>query len=234
MVIRSRDVDISCDGDAARKLLVLGGRRPEGRWLADFAQANSFEVWGVDAGVSSCARAGVEVVRVIGDMDSASEDDWRRAVSRGAAEHKYDRAKDRTDFQLALEASGGEPVALTGCFGGRADHLISVIDSLGGAIANGAKVGTSIMIDDAEGIVFVRESGVTFRFKRDVRAISLLAVTDVCDGVCIEGARWPMIDARLERREQWAVSNEACGDSVSIRCASGVLAAYWCMREVSL
>lgn len=232
----SRDVDISSSLDAPRLLLANGGRRPDPSWIADFVSSNRFDVWGVDSGISSCVAAGVKVSRAIGDMDSVARGDLRSSLSNGASEYLYCRDKDMTDLQIALDMSGSDPVAVTGCFGGRADHLISAIDTLGGAVASRAKRGMCCMIDDAEGIVFVESATTTLYFKREIKALSLLCVTDECDGVDIDGVKWRMSGARLERSRQWAVSNEIAGADgvVNVTCARGVLAVYWCIRENGL
>lgn len=232
----SRDVDISSPLDEPRLLLAGGGRRPDPRWIADFVSQNRFDVWGVDSGISSCVAAGVKISRAIGDMDSVAHEDLSTSMWNGAVEYLYHRDKDLTDLQLALGLSGSDPVAVTGCFGGRADHLISAIDALGGAVASRAKCGMCCMIDDAEGIVFVESAATKLAFKREIKALSILCVTDECEGVYIDGVKWRMSGARLYRSHQWAVSNEIKGADgvVNVRCARGVIAVYWCTREHDL
>ena len=61
---------------------------------------------------------------VVGDMDSASPEGVRWAREEGASEVRYERDKDRTDFQLALAlyvaeaARSSDLLVVSGCFGG--------------------------------------------------------------------------------------------------------------------
>jgi thiamine pyrophosphokinase len=241
-IARSPVVDV-CASRAARggvTVMALGGRSPESAWFARLVRENEADVWAVDSGVAACRAAGVVPSAIVGDGDSATGDDWRWALESGAREYRYDRAKDLTDFQLALglwEPRG--PLVLTGCFGGRFDHLTSVADTLAMTEKNekdGEKNFPRCMIDHAEGIFFVRPSGgreeIILRFKKRVKAVSLLPMSEACAGVSIRGVRWELDDAVLTRAQPWAVSNElAEGGAVRVSCAEGVLAVYWCGAE---
>ncbi|MDR3279033.1 MAG: thiamine diphosphokinase [Synergistaceae bacterium] len=242
-VAESRDVAILSDaagaGEADRALFLLGGRPPDVSWMCDFVSRNSPRVWAVDRGVASCRAADVAPGELVGDRDSSTPDDWQWALSRGAHERLYDRDKDRTDFQLALSLfgdelkngthGGTEPVLiLSGCFGGALDHLVSVLDTI--ALYENALC--RCMIDETEGVFFIypgREA--TVNFSRPPEAVSLISMTDSCDGVGVSGVKWPLDGVRLERKTQWAVSNEMTqtkdGLSAKVRCRDGILAFYW-------
>lgn len=226
-------LDEQIDGEAA--LFVIGGRAPTAPWLAHFCAMNSPEVWAVDSGIAACRAASVKPAAIIGDMDSANSTDVEWARSAGAAEHRYDKAKNLTDFQLSLDmcrCSG--PHFVTGCFGGRFDHLISAADTIA------ASPYTSCMIDDVEGMFFLRATKgaqstkrVVLRFKHPMKAVSLLSVSPFCTGVSIAGTRWPIPgDTTLSRAYPWAISNEVDGDgTVYVGCEEGTLAVYWCRDE---
>ncbi|MDL2264441.1 thiamine diphosphokinase [Synergistaceae bacterium OttesenSCG-928-I11] len=242
-LLTSPSVEIFCDAPHSGEkptLFALGGRAPEPAWLAEFVRANGADVWGVDAGISACRAAGVPPSVIVGDMDSASRDDWEWASDLGAREHRYDSAKNLTDFQLALDL--WEPrgaLVLTGCFGGRFDHLTSVANTFAcSEKIKKAKKFPRCMIDHAEGIFLLSPPDgpkkIFLRFHRKIKAISLLPMTEICRGVSIRGVRWPLTDVSLERAYPWAVSNElaAGGDGTAeVCCAEGVLAVYWCGAE---
>lgn len=224
----------------AGTLMVLGGRRPDPVWLSRLAGENSFDVWGVDHGVDWCRDAGLPPRSVVGDMDSASPEGIRWAREEGASEVRYERDKDRTDFQLALAlyvaeaARSSDLLVVSGCFGGRADHLFSAMHSLafhGRGSASGIRY--RCMLDDREGLFFL-EGGdeMVFFFREPPFALSLLAFSDECRGVRIGGGvRWPLEDALLKRSSPWAISNrtiEPSGDvRIEVRCAEGILGLYW-------
>jgi thiamine pyrophosphokinase len=236
--IRSPYVDILPAGGSGelaevkkRPLFVLGGRSPDADWLHAFAGVNARGVWAVDSGASACRAADVEPSVVVGDRDSASREDWQWAVSVGAEEHLHDSAKDLTDFQLALaliERANGRTPLLTGCFGGRADHFLSILQTFYGF--SKGKGRARCMIDDVEGIflLYSRESA-ALRFRRLPVAVSLLSMSGRCRGVSISGVRWPLSKVELKRKFPWSISNEAEPDEVvSVSCGEGALAVYWC------
>jgi thiamine pyrophosphokinase len=250
---RELDIFISPDlGAHGHVLFVLGGRAPDPGWLSDFAGRNSPVVWAVDSGAGSCRRSGVSPHAVIGDMDSAAGEDLAWARSLGAAERLFSSDKDLTDFQLALglweedERCGDtDSLIVSGCFGGRFDHLLSAVNTFS---PNGASSGEDgwrkgrarkrrCMIDDMEGIFFLcGGEAVELNFRRKPLSISLLPFADECRGVHIEGVRWPLEGAALGRNFPWAVSNEICAcdedtpsaSTVIAGCEEGILAVYWC------
>lgn len=209
--------------------LVIGGRRPDPRWLE--AASRGSKVVGVDAGIESCMAAGVRPSFVLGDMDSVDRSALEWARSLGVEEKLFDRAKDRTDLQLALELVGDGAAIVVGAFGGRADHLFSAVESIASSDASAI-----CMADGREGIFFlrrgIREAELVFYKRADV--ISLIPISDRCVGVRASGVRWPLDGASLERSLPWAISNELSSDRAKISCDEGELALYWCVDERSL
>lgn len=213
--------------------LVLGGRRPEPEWLARAAAMGEHRIIAVDAGIGACIAAGAAPEEIVGDMDSVSPEDRQRALELGAAETLYDRDKDLTDLQLALKRLEPGPLIVTGCFGGRLDHLLSVVDSV-----SASPMLPACMADHREGAFIIRACGepveAELRFERDMKAVSLLSMSERCDGVSISGVRWALEGATLERRSQWAISNEPRGDTVRASLTDGTLAICWCSEEEPL
>lgn len=241
--IYSRDVDImspACGDDveqagrAGQKLFVLGGRRPDSAWLHEFSRMNGLDAWAIDSGAMACRAAGLHPSVIVGDRDSATSEDWQWAVSIGAEEHLHNPDKNLTDFQLALDLLHGKdgiPI-LTGCFGGRTDHFLSILWTFYRA---SKRAETSqrprCMIDHEEGFFFLHaEESVKFIFRRRPMALSLLSMSKRCTGVFISGVRWPLSDVELRRNFPWAISNESVDDGgpVAVSCGGGVLGVSWC------
>ncbi|MDR1020270.1 MAG: thiamine diphosphokinase [Synergistaceae bacterium] len=212
-------------------LFVLGGRAPDSPWLSDFAARNSLAAYAVDSGVAVCRRAGLTPLAIVGDRDSAAAEDWEWALRLGAREFVYPSGKDLTDFQLALGLIDKKDrcgLVLTGCFGGRFDHLFSITGTF-------TAVRPLCMIDEQEGL-FLVEPGREMRvvFKKKPVAVSLLPLSEECTGVRIGGVRWPLGGVTIERASPWTVSNETlpgqdgtCAKNVSVSCESGVMGFYW-------
>lgn len=227
---------------AERLLMVLGGRAPDAGWLGSFAGLASGGIWAVDRGADVCMAAGVRPHVLIGDGDSASPEARRWALEGGAVERKYSSDKDLTDFQLALDcwrqdfSVNRKMPVVTGCFGGRLDHLFSNLHSFSMVKSRSKRGMSRCMIDDKEGIFLLySEEEAEFAFEEKPLAVSLLPLSNRCAGVSIDGVRWPLKSVRLERRLPWAISNEVSGIGETVKftagCERGILGVYWCGKQ---
>lgn len=207
-------------------VIVAGGRPPEAAWLKKTAAGRV--VWAVDSGVDTCLDAMIEPGRLIGDCDSARPDSWKAVEARGIPVDLYPREKDLTDLQIALKSLGMEGTRgalVTGCWGGRFDHLFSNVFSLLGARAWGADI--RCVGDEKELLLLVRGGeSIEVAWVRPPIAISLLALGERCRGVSITGVRWPLERATLTRDLPYAISNEPCGERVQLSLEAGELAVY--------
>ena len=53
------------------------------------------------------------------------------------------------------------------------------------------------------------------------RFLSLIAISDKVRGVSIEGCKYPLLNAVLNRRNQYAISNEIAGNAALITIRRG-------------
>lgn len=215
-------------------LMVLGGREPSPLWLSELAFRG--EVWAVDRGIEACRRAGIIPRRLIGDCDSASAESWRWAEDNGVPAERYQSDKDLTDFQLALDIfreknkDRVKKIFLTGAWGGRFDHLWSLILSF----LNFSSPHVPFCIaDEREGLVLMEgPAEAAFTFARRPKALSLLSFSDICAGVSIAGVRWPLNEVVLRLGFPYAISNRLDGGQrVRAGCESGLLGFYWVWDE---
>ena len=211
-------------------LLVLGGRTPDPAWLRQAAAGR--EVWALDRGADACRAAGVVPARLLGDLDSVSDQgrDWAEAL--GTATDRYSPDKDDTDFQLALKLLAGD-VLVTGCWGGRFDHAFSNVFSSLWAMERGVRV---LCFADEREVLFPLRGparlGLTFGYPP--LALSLISLTPSCAGVSIENVRWPLSDAILTQASPREVSNVPLGRSVAVSVGGGVLGIYFVFEEGGL
>lgn len=231
----------TCGLPQDKELLVLGGEPPDPLWL--LKNVSHFKkIWAVDAGVKICHQCDLCPDYLVGDCDSASSAVWDWAEGKGAQIHLYARKKETTDFQLALDliANSGEPegkektVFITGCFGGRMDHLMSNVSSLLYWRKELIPLG---MGDEKQGLLIVNkntgEKKLSFRYPP--KALSLLPLSAVCKGVSLEGVLWPLDKVNLTADRLWTVSNEVVFDQtqtdwsslVKVSCEDGNLGVYW-------
>ena len=211
-------------------MMVLGGRKPSAKWLSslDFPE----NIWAVDSGIESCFDSDIVPNKLVGDGDSASPEVWQWAVDNGVDVSRYGREKDQTDFQLALglfsekAVNKEEAIFLTGCFGGRFDHLWSTLISF---LTSGKNVRPLGMADEIEGMILLNGPGrLDLSFCKSPGAISLISFTAVSRGVSVKGVRWPLENVVLEYKNPYSISNRlAGGEKAGVSLAEGTVGVYW-------
>ena len=209
-------------------LFVSGGRSPNVDWLKSVARGR--KIFCVDKGVEVCRACEFIPSFLIGDFDSANSSavDWARDKKIPVEKHPAD--KDLTDTQLALERAAdvfGKHIALvTGCFGGRLDHLYSTLFTC-------AASRRKIFLADEREIVFYVKGGesVAVKFYRKPQAVSLLPMSNACEGVTTKNLHWELDGATLTQTFPNATSNRVDATEFSLSVERGTLAAYLCYRE---
>ncbi|MFA7620517.1 MAG: thiamine diphosphokinase [Aminobacteriaceae bacterium] len=214
-------------------LLVAGGKRPDVDWLRE--ASSKFRVrWSADSGIIPCIEAGYLPQRLIGDGDSTPTDVWAHAVSSGVVTTSHPSDKDLTDLQLALFTASqeceGTPVVVTGCWGGRFDHLFSGVFSSLWALEQGTRV--IAYADENECILILtgnEAAEITFP-RAEPFSLSLLPLTPECSGVNLGNVRWELKDSLLLQKHPYSISNRSVGGGVSVRLQKGILGVYcgWC------
>ena len=213
---------------AAQILFVTGGRPPSREFFLKLASGR--KIFAVDKGIELCRACDVAPDILIGDFDSANQFcvDWAR--KKNIPTEKYPADKDLTDTQLALNRAAeifGEHVAiLTGCFGGRVDHLYGTIHTC-------AAIERKIFLADEREIIFYLRGGESsaIKFFRKPLAVSLLPMTESCVGVTTKNLHWELDGATLTQNFPNATSNRPDAEEISLQVGRGTLAVYFCFDE---
>ena len=206
----------------AREILfVAGGRFPSDKYFLKLA-ANK-KIFAIDKGIELCHKLKIFPEILIGDFDSANKIfvDW--AIENKIPIEKYPVEKDFTDLQLALNKFDKNFSAIvTGIFGGRFDHLFSNIFTC-------ANYKNIFLADDKEIIFYLRENqSAEIIFDDKPQIISLLPITEICEGVSINNVRWELDNAKLFQNIPNAISNKILSQKkISVSNSSGVLAIYF-------
>lgn len=206
-------------------LFVAGGRRPSDKFFREVSRDR--KIFAVDKGIEICRDLNILPQILIGDFDSAESSavDWARENKIPIERHPVD--KDLTDTQLALNLVEDKNfVVLTGIFGGRFDHLFSNIFTCAAS-----KIRTCLA-DERELIFFVN-GGEIFSVKFFVRpyALSLLPITEICEGVTLKNVHWELENATLRQNFPNAVSNRVESDEIKISVSKGTLAVYVLLKN---
>ena len=129
-------------------------------------------------------------------------------------------------MKRAAEIFGEHAAILTGCFGGRFDHLY-------GTIFTCAAAEQKIFLADEREIIFFLRGGekTKINFFQKPLAVSLLPMTSTCSGVTTKNLHWELDGATLTQNFPNATSNRVESDEIFLRVEHGTLAIYFCFAE---
>ena len=168
-----------------------------------------------DSGLNHAASLGLSPTVVVGDYDSLGH---APNVDAGVEVITVPTEKDVTDTQLAVELAltrGATELHILGGLGGRLDHTLSnlaILEDL-------ADKRVRATLEDGQNRVRLLQNDSTILPRSGYTYLSLLALDPVVKGVDIEGVKYPLKGAKIQRTFGFAVSNEITGNCcfVSVR-----------------
>ena len=200
-----------------RCLIISGG---------DFAPFDQPEedvfVIACDRGYDYARRCGVRPDLVVSDFDSYSGE-----VESGIPVRHLPTEKDDTDTMSALRRAleaGCTEITLVCALGGRLDHSLANLQTAAFAAQRGASV--RILSPDTE--IQTLRNGTLRLPRREGWSLSVFSAGDVCRGVCIRGAKYPLTDAELRWDFPLGVSNEWAAEEAEISVREGILLIVLC------
>lgn len=187
----------------------------------DFVPLNNIEdanfIIACDKGYEYAKRGGITPDLFIGDLDSFKGD-----IPKDLPSIILPCEKDETDTMAAIKyavENGFDRILLFCALGGRLDHLLGNLQSA----AYAAKSGLPVKIYDLENEIFVFSNSEITIPKRTGFSISVISLTDTCEGASILGGKYPLNKAVLENTSTLGISNE-WADDITVTAESGVLA----------
>lgn len=199
-----------------RKNAVIFGSVEQESW--DFLLSRlpaDFSVICADGGVICAQKTGLLPDVVIGDNDSGG------ANAKCPVQIVLPAEKALTDMQAAIDYAledGFQSLILTGCTGGRLDHLFANLFLLEYASNRGAEC---IMLDQYHEIYFLKNSSKILTCTENFRYFSLIPVGEMVSGVSISGAKYPLNNQTVSRGDTLCISNEPQGDKTEIEVNNG-------------
>ena len=197
-----------------RALVYTGGTIvPE--YIIEHPKADDLTV-AADSGYNNAKKLGDKVQVLVGDFDSLGE----RNIPDGPELVRLKPEKDQTDTQVAVEVAlerGATEIVIIGGLSGRFDHALSNLAILEDLNLRGFY---AILTDGVSRIRYVRSSSALIAHSF-FRYISVLAADEKVRGVTIEGCKYPLKNAVIRRRFQFAVSNEIEGNCALISVKKG-------------
>ena len=194
-----------------------------------------------DSGYKNAKALGLTVNVLIGDMDSINKvpESGNMEIIQLPAE------KDLTDTQAAVGLAldrGADNICIIGGIGSRLDHTlsnISILEDIEGyysaplgkrrkffGLNKQMRMARQINATITNGfnrVRFLRENSAIIPKNPYFRYISLICAEERAKGVCIDGVKYPLQNATLSRRNQYAVSNEITGNCAFVAVQKGAL-----------
>ena len=168
-----------------------------------------------DSGYENAKRLSAHVDLFVGDMDSYDgEIDGDVEIVRLKPE------KDVTDTHAAFELAvqrGAREIYIVGGLSGRLDHTLSNLAILEDARARGIRAQIN---DGYNRVRFIKNDSILIG-RCGFRYFGLIAADEKVRGVEIQGAKYPLKNAKIERTFQYAVSNEIVGNCALIAIKKG-------------
>lgn len=208
------------NGPSASLCVVLGaGEIVDYAAVAARIPRDSFVIC-ADGGLAHCAPLGLRPHLLVGDLDSAGNPPADVPVLPLSPHKNY------TDTTHAVEEAigrGYRTLLLCGMLGGRLDHTLANLQTLGQCAVRGISASITDGRTDIYPLCPQLNGGVLKLAPRQGHYFSLLSLVDACSGVTILGGMYPLDDYPLSSLEARAVSNEFLRDTVTVTLDSGVL-----------
>ncbi len=178
-----------------------------------------------DSGYRTAKRLSVKPDMLLGDLDSLDRTSLSESELAEMEKMLVSRIKDDTDTQLAVDTAlsrGAENIYIIGGLGGRLDHTLSSVFLLEYIADHG--VGCAMTDGRNRVRILLSDGGKrTLSVGRGYKYLSLIALSDKCEGVSISGVYYPLDNVELTRRYSYAVSNEITADAAEISLGCGVM-----------
>jgi thiamine pyrophosphokinase len=172
-----------------------------------------------DSGYRNALSLGDKVQILVGDFDSL---DKNHEIDKSVEIVTVPTEKDFTDTQLAVETAikhGARDIVIIGGLSGRLDHTLSnlaILRELCDAQIYG------LITDGKNRVRYIRSTS-TLISRSGYKYLSLIADGEKVKGVSLEGCKYPLENATLTDRYQYAVSNEITGNCALVSVKKGGL-----------
>ena len=169
-----------------------------------------------DSGYKNAIGLNFPIDILVGDFDSLGK------IPDGVGEVvKLPVEKDMTDTQYAVDLAikqGAGEIVIVASTSGRADHTMSIMAIL--EDLHSKKIRAHI-VNGQNRIHFIRNSGHIVIRDSNFKYFSLLAADDKVKGVSVEGGKYPLKNKTLERKHQFAISNEIVKNAALVTVKKG-------------
>lgn len=205
-----------------KALLIANGEIRDAGFYKEFIHKSNFSfIICADGGANNACKIGVIPDLVIGDLDSISEETSRYYEEIEVRLLKYPVEKDETDTELALNyllEAGYDDITLIGCTGRRIDHTLANIHLLYDLLNMPVK---AEIVDEYNSIMMI-DKPMKINSRKGY-TVSLIPVTEIVEGITLEGFFYKLENEDLIMGATRGVSNVILEDAASINFRRGKL-----------
>lgn len=199
----------------SRCVIIGGADIKDYAYIKNRLSSDDFNVF-CDSGLKHLDMLGVSPNLIVGDFDSHENPRLKTETIVLPCE------KDDTDTMFAVKEGikrGFDEFLLIGVVGERFDHTFGNISILMYLDAQGKR---GEVVDDYSHISLVSQEPVLVEDSYDF--FSLLNISGVAKGICVENAKYPLEDAEITCEYQYGISNEVIkGKTARIEVKEGKL-----------
>jgi thiamine pyrophosphokinase len=202
--------------------IVAGG--PESHIPKLTGYDDSETVWiGVDRGTFVLLSQGIVPQFAFGDFDSVSETEKKKILDSDIQLNIYQSEKDQTDMEIAVQWSllqNPDGILLFGATGGRLDHELLNIQLLYRSLSSN----TDVKIIDFKNEISLKKAGTYSIVKEShFNYVSFLAFSETVKDLTLEGFKYPLKNASLQKGSSLCISNELVKKSGTYSFDSGII-----------
>lgn len=171
-----------------------------------------------DSGYNNAVSMGLTPHLLVGDFDSLG----KKNIPSGIKTVELPEEKDVTDTHVAIDAAienGAEQIVIIGGLDGRLDHTLSNLAILRDLFEKNIY---AVITDGVNRVRYIRSTS-TLLARSRYKYFSLIADDERVKGVDIEGGKYPLKNATILCKHQYAVSNEITGNCALIAVKKGGL-----------
>ncbi len=182
----------------------------------------------VDGGLGHMTRLNLTPDLIIGDLDSANQEEVARLQAQGVEVNKFPVDKDETDLELALNAAlmmDPTVIWIVAALGKRLDQTLANIFLL----TSPDLAEYDIRLLDGQQEVFLIRHSRSITGKTGQR-LSLLPLHGPAQGIRTEGLKYPLDNETLYPHKTRGISNRLIKPSATVTLEKGLLL---CIRETT-
>ena len=205
------------------KTLIVSGGQVDDIFAFDWIKKEGYSYMiAADKGLEFFFRNDMWPDLIVGDYDSVDTESLEYFKSKSVKIITLNPMKDDTDTEFAIRkaiAEGATSITLLGATGTRLDHVFGNVELLGIGLQE------AVLIELVDAHNRIRMIDTTLDLRKDTqfgKYVSLIPFSKEIKGVTLEGFKYPLKEATLERFCTLGISNEIVDENATIRIGEGI------------